>query len=515
MFFKKSLISDCTMTTSKIDVPNELLLEWWVVNSDFSEWERKNSLDNEGSSYKAEGSIWQQSGLTLSREYALNEEMIEELTLDNSFGVVFGKKLLPETVSNLGSMIQFSGPTDQDCTDNQGIESVVQAFQRTTLIASNEVSLAVPNPGISLPSFPLVNQGGTDDHRLDSIVEAFVRSRNASNENIAAAGLMPNCLMPNCLMLFDGQSKRWFIPPIALELNLLQVAWMELRQPMRLLVMVVGIVKACLDSELHTYSLATHLHSKSCIADGSITSGAGKRFVLLSDQLTLHSVLHSQNGRKRKRSRDYEDGSIDIPGTNISHLETSSRSRDSDHLFEFPSSLIKIAEDWMRDFGEDDDFNLPPYLFEEKNDEEGNFCSKGITFKLSSSLVEERQEDTSFIKDDTFELSSLVKGKINEEGDSSSRDAYTYDSSSHDKGNEDDGALSAINLDELHKAPNNDETQGVTVGGSFLLQPVLHSKSLTWSSEPANLDDTYTLGSHSAAQAILRTTEIASTEDTR
>ena len=109
--------------------------------------------------------------------------------------------------------------------------------------------------------------------------------------------------------------------------------------------------------------------------------------------------------------------------------------------------------------GQDNNFNLPPYLVEEKNDEGGNFCSKGITLNPSSSLMEEKQEDSNFVEGDTFELSSIVKGKKIEEGDSSSRDAYMYDSS-HDKGNEDDGVISAINLDELHEAPSNHERQG-------------------------------------------------------
>ncbi|XP_024966420.1 uncharacterized protein LOC112506533 isoform X2 [Cynara cardunculus var. scolymus] len=340
------------LSPSEIDVPNPLLLEWWVINSDFSEWERKNSLDNEGSYYRDEAIMLHQSGLTQSREYALNEQMIEELTLDNSFGVILRENLVP-----------------------------------------------VSHPGNLLTSFPHVNQGGTDNQGLESIVEAFVRSRNASNE--------------------------------------------------------------------------------------------------------------SQNQGKRKRSRDYEDGNIDIPGTNNSHLETSSQYRDSDYLFEFPSCCIKIAEDWMASsLGQDDDFNLPTYLFEEQNDEEGNFCSKGIAFKLSSSLVEEKQEDPSFIKDDIFELSSLVKGKKNEEGNSSNQDANMYDCSSH----EDDGAVSAINLDELHEAPNNDETQGGITGGNSVSETVTSVESCTMSLPPANLGSTDAEVLDSVVQTILRTTEIATIE---
>ncbi|KVI11926.1 hypothetical protein Ccrd_009666 [Cynara cardunculus var. scolymus] len=129
----------CHVTIIKeIDVPNPLLLEWWVINSDFSEWERKNSLDNEGSYYRDEAIMLHQSGLTQSREYALNEQMIEELTLDNSFGVILRENLVP-----------------------------------------------VSHPGNLLTSFPHVNQGGTDNQGLESIVEAFVRSRNASNEILA------------------------------------------------------------------------------------------------------------------------------------------------------------------------------------------------------------------------------------------------------------------------------------------------------------------------------------------
>ncbi|KAJ9548520.1 hypothetical protein OSB04_021063 [Centaurea solstitialis] len=415
---------------SEIDVPNELLLEWWVVNSDFSEWESKNSLNNEGSCYRAEATVSQQSGLTLSSEDALNEQMIEELTLDYSFGVILGHGdiLVPETAPNPGSMIPFSAPANQGYTDNEGLESVVQAYLRTTtvesneaclsvpnseslislsalanqdnthneeldfvvqdfpsttMIASKEVGLAVPNSGNLMPSFPLVNHGGTDNQGLESIVEAFVRPRNESNENYIAK------------------------------------------------------------------------------KQGDTLSLNGQRFL-----------------QRRLDNR-----------ANVA---------------------VCTKDGFIR---QDNSFNLPTYLVEAKNDEEGNFCSKGITLKLSSSLMEEKQEDANFVEGDTFELSSIVKGKKIEEGGSSSRDAYVYDSSSHDKGNEDDGVISAINLDELHDAPNNDERQGVTAGGTSVLQTMPHSESLAWSSAPPNLNGPDTLGPHSAVQAIVNTTEITSTEE--
>ncbi|KAK1420842.1 hypothetical protein QVD17_22737 [Tagetes erecta] len=149
------------------------------------------------------------------------------------------------------------------------------------------------------------------------------------------------------------------------------------------------------------------------------------------------------------------------------------------------------------------------------------------------------------VTNDIIELSPPVNGKKNEEGGSCSKDVCLYDSSAFDLGNEDAGAISAFGFKDNHKAPNNDEMQRVTVGGSLVLQtmtqperlilpstpasiedtaaPEPHSvaqtttqpEKLIFPSPPANIEDTAASEPHSVAPTIANTTEIASNESGR
>ncbi|KAI3772256.1 hypothetical protein L6452_03438 [Arctium lappa] len=123
------------------------------------------------------------------------------------------------------------------------------------------------------------------------------------------------------------------------------------------------------------------------------------------------------HGGKRKWVGDSEDGSIDKPSTNNSHLRTWSQ---------FPKQLDNLSE-------------LPSYFFKVEEDGKGDSLSKDKKFNLSA--MNKQEKGASSTKNDRFELlSSPVEDKEDDEGDSATRNAH-LDGPSHGKGNEDDGVI--------------------------------------------------------------------------
>ena len=116
-----------------------------------------------------------------------------------------------------------------------------------------------------------------------------------------------------------------------------------------------------------------------------------------------------------------------------------------DNLSEFPSYFLKVEGDGKgASLSNDKKFNLSAV----NKQEEGAFSGQYETFKLTSSLLEEKKDvkGASSTKNDRVELPlSPVEDKEDDEGDSATRNVH-LDGSSHGKGNEDDGVFFCSSL---------------------------------------------------------------------
>ncbi|KAI3801474.1 hypothetical protein L1987_29579 [Smallanthus sonchifolius] len=100
-----------SLSPTEDDVPGGISLEQLLVINEAGQAERITIPDDDGSSYRDEDNMWQQSGLTPSGEHESNEQIVEGLTLDDIF-------------------------------DNQGLASVVEACQSSKM-ASNECGVEI------------------------------------------------------------------------------------------------------------------------------------------------------------------------------------------------------------------------------------------------------------------------------------------------------------------------------------------------------------------------------------